>query len=57
VRQSGLPDLAIASLTNLKLIEETREAAKKFLVEDPNLKNYPLLAKRVSEFQTQIHFE
>ncbi|MDP3003923.1 MAG: ATP-dependent DNA helicase RecG [Candidatus Azambacteria bacterium] len=57
VRQSGLPDLAIASLTNLKLIEETREAAKKFLVEDPNLKNHPLLAKRVSEFQTQIHFE
>jgi len=57
VRQSGLPDLAIASLTDLKLIEETREAAKKFLVEDPNLKNYPLLAKKVSEFQTQIHFE
>ena len=57
VRQSGLPDLAIASLTDLKLIEETREAAKKILSEDPNLKNYPLLAKRVSEFQTQIHFE
>ena len=57
VRQSGLPDLVIASLTDLKLIEETREAAKKFLVEDPNLKNYPLLAKRVSEFQTQIHLE
>ncbi|MCX6813285.1 MAG: ATP-dependent DNA helicase RecG [Candidatus Azambacteria bacterium] len=57
VRQSGLPDLAIASLNNLKLIEETREAAKKFLVEDPNLKNYPLLANRVSEFQSQIHFE
>ena len=57
VRQSGLPDLAIASLTDLKLIEETREAAKKLLAEDPNLKNYPLLANRVSEFRTQIHFE
>ncbi|MEK9171029.1 MAG: ATP-dependent DNA helicase RecG, partial [Patescibacteria group bacterium] len=57
VRQSGLPDLAIASLTDLKLIEETREAAKKILTEDPNLKNYPLLAGRISEFQTQVHFE
>ncbi len=57
VRQSGLPDLAIASLTDLKLIEETREAAKKILSEDPNLKNHPLLANRVSEFQTRIHFE
>ncbi len=57
VRQSGLPDLAIASLTDLKLIEETREAAKKILLEDPNLKNYPLLAGRISEFRTKIHFE
>lgn len=57
VRQSGLPDLAIASLTDLKLIEETREAAKKILVEDPNLKTYPLLANKISEFQSRIHFE
>ncbi|MEK7135067.1 MAG: ATP-dependent DNA helicase RecG, partial [Patescibacteria group bacterium] len=57
VRQSGLPDLAIASLTDLKLIEETREAAKKILLEDPNLKNHPLLAGRISEFRTKIHFE
>lgn len=57
VRQSGLPDLAIASLTDLKLIEETREAAKKILSEGPTLKKYPLLAARLSEFKTQIHFE
>jgi ATP-dependent DNA helicase RecG len=57
VRQSGLPDLAIASLTDLKLIEETREAAKKILAEDPTLKRYPLLQQRLSEFKTRIHFE
>ncbi len=57
VRQSGLPDLAIASLTDAKLIEETREAAKKILRESPNLKNYPLLADKVLEFQNRIHFE
>ena len=57
VRQSGLPDLAIASLTDAKLIEETREAAKKILRESPDLKNYPLLASKVLEFQNRIHFE
>ena len=57
VRQSGLPDLAMASLTDLKLIEETREAAKRILNADPTLKNYPLLASRLSEFRNRIHLE
>jgi len=57
VRQSGLPDLAIASLTDAKLIEETREAAKKILRESSDLKKYPLLANKVLEFQNRIHFE
>ena len=57
VRQSGLPDLAIASLTNLELVQETREAAKKILSESPSLKNYPLLAAKVAAFQSRIHFE
>jgi len=57
VRQSGLPDLAIASLTDMKLIEETREAAKKILAENPNLKNYPLLSGKVAEFKNRVHFE
>ncbi|MDP3004078.1 MAG: helicase-related protein, partial [Candidatus Azambacteria bacterium] len=57
VRQSGLPDLAIASLTDLKLIEETREAAKKILNGDPTFKNYPLLMQRLNEFKIQAHFE
>ena len=57
VRQSGLPDLAMASLTDLKLIEETREAAKTILNADPILKNYPALASRLSEFRNRIHLE
>ncbi|MBI2446253.1 MAG: ATP-dependent DNA helicase RecG [Parcubacteria group bacterium] len=57
VRQSGLPDLAMASLTDLKLIEETREAAKIILNADPNLKKYPSLASRLSEFKNRIHLE
>ncbi|MDO8676195.1 MAG: ATP-dependent DNA helicase RecG [Candidatus Azambacteria bacterium] len=57
VRQSGLPDLVMSSLTDLKLIEETREAAKKLLNEDSSLKKYPLLASRLSEFKNRIHLE
>ncbi|MDO8574863.1 MAG: DNA helicase RecG, partial [bacterium] len=57
VRQSGLPDLAMASLTDLKLIEETREAAKNLLATDPALKKYPALASRLSEFRNKIHLE
>ena len=57
VRQSGLPDLAIASLTNLKLIEETREAAKEILNKDPEFIKYPLLKARILEFRNRVHFE
>ncbi|MDO8574909.1 MAG: ATP-dependent DNA helicase RecG [bacterium] len=57
VRQSGLPDLAMASLTDLKLIEETREAAKTLLATDPALKKYPAFASRLSEFRNKIHLE
>ena len=57
VRQSGLPDLAIASLSDLELIEQTRESAKKLLIKDVNLKDYPLLVQKLVEFKKRVHFE
>jgi ATP-dependent DNA helicase RecG len=51
-RQSGFPDLKLASVTNLKLIEVAREAARRFFETDPEL-THPdnrLLARRVAEF-------
>lgn len=57
VKQSGMPDLAIASLTDAKLVEETREAAKEILNRDPNLEKYPILISRLTEFKSKIHFE
>src|SRR5581483_5508822 len=38
VRQSALPALKVASLTDVALIEETREAAIRLLEQDPDLK-------------------
>ncbi|HUF54468.1 MAG TPA: ATP-dependent DNA helicase RecG [Dehalococcoidia bacterium] len=36
-RQSGLPDLKVASLTDVEMIEETRREATRILDEDPEL--------------------
>ncbi len=57
LRQWGMPDLAMASLNNLPLIEKTREAAKKILNEDPNLKKYPALREKLTSFHQRIHLE
>ena len=56
-RQSGLPDLAMANLGNLPLIEQTRKEANNLLDKDPELKNYPLLSQKLTQFHKIIHFE
>ena len=57
VKQSGLPDLAMASLANVDLIKKARVQARLLLKEDPSLKNYPLLLERLNNFQKLPHFE
>ncbi len=57
VRQSGLPDLAMANLGNIKLIEKTRKEASNLLEQDPQLKNHPLLLVKLSQFNQFIHLE
>jgi ATP-dependent DNA helicase RecG len=56
-RQWGIPDLIMSSLADTKLVEKTREWAKKVLREDPKLKNYPLLADNIKDFGKRIHLE
>ncbi|MBC7226610.1 MAG: ATP-dependent DNA helicase RecG [Thermoflexales bacterium] len=50
-RQSGLPDLKMASIADLRLLERVREAAARFLETDPSLENpeHRLLARRVMD--------
>jgi len=51
-RQSGLPDLRLARLSDTRLLEMARHEAEKLLSADPDL-NHPdhrLLARRVAEF-------
>lgn len=53
-KQSGIPDLAMASLANINLIKQARTEAK-FILKDLN--KYPLVSKKLSEFTKQVHFE
>ncbi|MBI2641977.1 MAG: ATP-dependent DNA helicase RecG [Candidatus Wildermuthbacteria bacterium] len=56
-KQWGIADFAMTQLTNLELVEEAREAAKKLLEEDITLKKYPLLKAKVQELRSNLHLE
>lgn len=57
VKQSGMPDLAMASLANIDLIKKARLEARTILKEDPSLKKYQLIRERLESFQKLTHFE
>jgi len=57
VRQSGVPDFAMASLADINLIKQARLEARILLKNDPLLKKNPLLKQKVDEFQRLTHFE
>lgn len=56
-RQSGIPDLTMASLTNLSLIKDARKETEKILSKDSQLRNYPLLKEKLLEFKKEVFFE
>jgi ATP-dependent DNA helicase RecG len=51
-RQSGLPDLKLARLGDVRILEQARAEAQALLSEDPDLSKpeHRLLARRVQEF-------
>ncbi len=46
-RQSGMPNFKVADLSNLQMLQDTRNWAIKILKEDINLAKYPALRKKV----------
>jgi ATP-dependent DNA helicase RecG len=49
-RQSGLPDLALASLSDDgAVLEQSRQVARRLLEQDPQLENHPLLQQALAE--------
>ena len=52
-KQWGITDLGMEAIKNIKMVEAARAEAVRLIALDPELKNYPLLKQKVSEF----HFE
>jgi ATP-dependent DNA helicase RecG len=53
-RQHGLPGLRVADIgCDTQLLKEAQEAAEALLASDPELKNHPATAERVTELFTQ----
>ena len=55
--QTGLPDLAMRSLRDLKLVKSAREAAEGVLTKDPELAQHPQLKDVVWKFHDKVHLE
>ncbi len=56
-KQWGLPDLSMASLTDIELIKQVRSEASNLLQKDPTLKSYPSIKENLRQFKEKIHFE
>ncbi|MDQ5961484.1 MAG: ATP-dependent helicase RecG [Patescibacteria group bacterium] len=57
IRQSGLPDVAMENLANIKLVKISRTEAENILKQDPRLENHPLLQEELRRFEERIHLE
>ncbi|MAZ56489.1 ATP-dependent DNA helicase RecG [bacterium] len=56
-KQSGLTDLGMEAIKNLKLVEAARNEARS-LVQNSNLtKDHPLIAHRLQSIQAELHME
>ncbi len=56
-KQWGIADFTMDALQNHTLVEKTRETAQEILTQDPQLKKYPLLYKRVLLLKNKLHLE
>lgn len=55
-KQWGVSDLAMEALKNIKMVEAARLEAHNLIASDPDLKNYPLLSRRLAQNQS-VHME
>lgn len=57
IRQSGMPDLKVAALTDYDIIRDAKIAAEELIKKDPALTAWPALKRRIKEFGRDIHLE
>jgi ATP-dependent DNA helicase RecG len=57
-KQSGLSDLGMEAIKNLKLVEAARSEARHLVTSHPNLnRDFPLIAERVARLGEVLHME
>jgi ATP-dependent DNA helicase RecG len=56
-RQSGLPDIAMEHLSNMRLIDIARREAEGVLADDPELQKHPGLRTLLERFEERVHLE
>jgi len=56
-KQTGLPDLAMHALNDIKLVKSARDSAKEILEKDPELKNHPALKAKLDGLSEKVHLE
>jgi len=56
-RQSGLPDIAMENIANMRLVQIAREEAENLLKDDYKLKKYPALKEYLNKFDKKVHLE
>jgi len=57
IRQSGIPDLKIASMTNGVLVSRVRKAAEHLVEKDPDLESLPALKATLAELREKLESE
>ncbi len=57
LKQSGFPNLKIATLTDFLIIKQTQDAAKDILINDPKLIKLPILKEKLNYFSQTVHLE
>lgn len=55
-KQSGITDIGMEAIKNIKLVEAARKEAKEIVEQDLELKNYPKLKAHILERES-VHFE
>ena len=56
-KQSGITDLGMEAIKNIKMVAAARAEATRLIHEDPELTQYPLLKQKVKEKVSEFHFE
>ena len=56
-RQSGVSDLGMEAIKNIKMVEAAREEAQMLMSSDPSLADHPHLQKHAQAYEYDVHFE